>query len=152
MHIRILAAAFLIAVVACERHPSAQPATRGARHPPTDAPAPMPMESAANAPAVQLISYEIIERVEAQHYKVSFDVRVDLVDGRLPTETELGAISKHLKGQEGRDHDRTFVNFYLPNMTPGAGAFCSANHTPSMTVEIHPYFVPEQYQHLLPGG
>ena len=106
-----------------------------------------PLPSRATA-LDQLISYAVIERAETRNIKVSYDLRVDLVDGRLPSEAELAAISRHLHAKE-RTHERTFVLFYLPGMPPGAGAFATAHHNPSLKVKVLDYMLPEQYRHLL---
>ena len=79
-------------------------------------------------------------------HKMSYDVRVYLVDGRLPTEQELGVISRQLYSSA---HDRTFVSFYLPGMEPGAGSFASAHHKPTMKVEMYTAFLPDEYAKLL---
>lgn len=92
-----------------------------------------------------LIPYTIITRDEVQPFKVSFDIRVDLVDGRLPTAEELGAISMFLYSQE-KKHDRTFVAFFLPKMVPGMGAFATAHHDPEMRVVINEEYIPAKYK------
>lgn len=97
---------------------------------------------------LSLIPYTVIERSERASVKVTYDVRVDLVDGRLPNESELAAVSRHLHAQE-RPHERTFVSFYLPGMQPGAGAFATAHHDPVLKVQVLDYMLPDQYRHLL---
>ena len=92
-----------------------------------------------------LIPYTVINREESGSMKLSIDLRVDLVDGRLPNKEELAAISSKLK----RQHDRTFISFYLPGMEVGAGAFATAHHNPSLEVKIQPFLLPEKYQHLV---
>jgi len=99
----------------------------------------------AHAP---MIPYTVIERAELGEIKVSYDLRVDLVDGRLPTNDELEAISRHLYEHE-RTHERTFVLFYLPGMQPGAGAFATAHHDPVLVVRVLGHMLPEKYKHLL---
>ena len=95
---------------------------------------------------VSLISYRILKREAFLHHKVSYDILVYLVDGRLPNKKELTDISKHLRSSS---HDRTFVCFYLPGMVLDSGAFASAHHTPKMEVQIYPSHVPDQYATLL---
>jgi hypothetical protein len=92
-----------------------------------------------------LIPYEILSRDENQHFKVSYEIQVDLVAGRLPTAEELGRISQSLYAQE-RQHDRTFVTFLLPDMVSGAGAFASAHHDPEMEVKIYEDMIPMKYK------
>lgn len=97
-----------------------------------------------------LIAHTVITRTDSQHYKVSFDVRVGLIDGRLPTEAELGAVSRYLHGKERKKYDQTFVSFYLPGMVPGSGSFASAHHKPTMKVRINRFQIPDEYRLLLP--
>ena len=77
----------------------------------------------------------MINREEFGTAKVSFDVRVDRVNGRLPTKEQLAAISNHLYAKE-RKHDRTFVVFYLPGMKVNAGGFATAHHNPTLEVRL----------------
>lgn len=93
----------------------------------------------------ELIPYSVINREEMGSTKLSIDLRVDLVDGRLSNKEELAAISSKLKMR----HDRTFISFFLPGMELGAGAFATAHHNPSLEVKINTFFLPEKYQHLL---
>jgi hypothetical protein len=108
---------------------------------------PSPSPSSAPAKPTPLIPYTVINRQEFQHYKVSIDVRLDLVEGRLPTEQELGAISRRLHSEE-KKHDKTFVLFYLPGMKVDAGAFASAHHEPNMQVKILEHNLPDKYRKL----
>ncbi|MEC9094447.1 MAG: hypothetical protein VX438_17190, partial [Planctomycetota bacterium] len=59
----------------------------------------------------RLINYEIIKRDQVPSFTESYDIRVGLVDGRLPNKGELAAISAKLRN---RSFDKTFVCFYLP--------------------------------------
>ncbi len=92
-----------------------------------------------------LIPYSIIEYSKLLNIKQSIDVRVDLVDGRLPLKEELGEISKHIVSKKP-NFEKSFVLFYLPHMEPGAGAYAEAHHNPDMKVEINKvmlYLTPE---------
>ncbi len=82
-----------------------------------------------------IISYEIIRKDELRSIKLSLDIRVGLVNGRLPNENELGKLSRFLVSKE-KKHDRTFVLFYLPGMELGSGAYATAHHNPDMKVDI----------------
>lgn len=83
----------------------------------------------------ELIPYKIINREEFLDYKISFDIRVGRVNGKLPTEKQLADISHYLKSKE-KPHKRTFVCFYLPDMEVGAGAWATAHHNPDLKVWI----------------
>lgn len=91
----------------------------------------------------QLIQYKIIEKSEMAHYKFSVAIEVPIIEGRLPNEQELGALSKYLVAKEQK-HDRSFVSFYLPGMALNAGSYATAHHNPKMEVEITKYML-KQY-------
>jgi len=97
----------------------------------------------------KLIPYTVIKSSEFASAKASFDVRVDLIDGQLPTKAELVAVSYHLKGIVG-PHDRTFVVFYLPGMVVDSGGFATAHHNPNCEFRLLRFNVPEKYASLLP--
>jgi len=82
-----------------------------------------------------VISYKVIERKELGTIKISLDVLVNLVDGRLPNKQELASLSSYLVSKENK-HDRSFVLFYLPEMKVGYGAYATAHHNPKMKVNI----------------
>jgi hypothetical protein len=86
-----------------------------------------------------LIPYKIIKNERMGNVKASYDIQVNLVEEnsvkRLPNQKELGAISKEIKNKE-QNTQRVFVLFYLPGMTPGAGAYAQAHHNPNMEVKI----------------
>ena len=105
-------------------------------------------ESSSPPESGKLIDYTVINRNELGNIKLSYDLRVDLVNGRLPTADELEAVSRYLHRKEKR-HDRTFVTFYLPGMEVGAGAFATAHHDPNLEVSILEFMIPDQYKHLL---
>ena len=83
----------------------------------------------------ELILYEIVNKSEMATIKLSIDVQVPLINGRLPNQKELGALSNYLVSKE-RKHERSFVSFYLPNMRVGEGAYATAHHNPDMKVNI----------------
>ncbi|MCP8687732.1 hypothetical protein [Marinobacterium sedimentorum] len=104
----------------------------------------LPLPSLASG---DLIPYQVLERSELGSIKLSLTVEVPLVDGRLPNEQEIGAISEHLVDEEPI-HQRSFVVFYLPGMTPGAGAFATAHHNPDMEVQILDYMLMQYPQYV----
>lgn len=97
----------------------------------------------------KLIAHTVLQSSEFGAYKASFDVRVDLVDGRLPTEAELVAISNRLKESAGT-RERTFVAFFLPGMILDTGAFATAHHNPRCQFRLLRHNVPEKYASFLP--
>ena len=95
----------------------------------------------------RLINYEIIKRDKVPKFKESFDIRVGLVDGRLPNKEELAAISAKLRN---KSFDKTFVCFYLPGMVVDAGAFAIAHHDPdTRPVQIITARLSDKYKNLL---
>ncbi len=91
---------------------------------------PAPITISANSGGVAtLIPYEIMNRKENRVLdKLTLEIEVPLVDGRLPSRQELNAIAKHLVGTPR--HARTFVFFYLPGMEVDAGAYATAHYLP----------------------
>ena len=51
-------------------------------------------------------------------------------------EDTLHTIALKLKSQDSRDYDRTFIIYYLPDMTVGAGAWATTHFTPELEVKI----------------
>ena len=90
--------------------------------------------------ADELIPYAILNESELGSTKLSLDIEVPLIEERLPTAEELGAVSQHLLKQSSK-HDRTFVSFYLPGMEVGAGAYATAHHDPEMEVKIQKFML-----------
>lgn len=88
----------------------------------------------------ELIPYEILKRSEMGSAKLSLDIEVPLIEERLPTAEEFGAISQHLVEQSS-GHERTFISFYLPGMEVGAGAYATAHHNPGMEVKIQKFML-----------
>ena len=88
------------------------------------------------------IPYEIIKRDELGSIKLSLDIRVPLVDGRLPNEAELASISEHLVNTS-KPHDRTFVTLEV-----GAGAYATAHHNPTLQVQVMDFMLMQYPQYL----
>ena len=102
---------------------------------------------ASSSAAADQIPFEVIQQDDMGSIKLSLDVQVPLVDGRLPNAEELGAVSEHLVETSG-EHERTFVSFYLPGMKVGAGAFATAHHNPEMSVKIQDFMLMQYPQYL----
>ena len=105
----------------------------------------------ASANSEKTIPYKILHKEELRNIKLSIDVQVPLIDGRLPNKKELGQLSEYLVSKE-RKHERVFVSFFLPGMQLGAGAFATAHHNPTMQVKILDMmlFQYPQYRKFLP--
>ena len=78
------------------------------------------------------VSYSIIDSTAIAGIKRSLDVRLN----KRVAEDTLHAIALKLKSQDSRDYDRTFIVYYLPDMTVGAGAWATTHFTPELEVKI----------------
>lgn len=92
-----------------------------------------------------IIPYKILNKSESGSEKLLLNVRVDLIDGRLPNETQLGELSNYLVRNE-KKHDSISIHFYLPGTKLGSDAYASVNYNPEMKVKIMKYIL---FQHLL---
>ena len=89
------------------------------------------------------INYSVIQYTDCLRERISYDIRVSLVDGRLPTKEQLAAVSKEILEWRGKRYKRIFVCFYLPGMELDAGAFATAHHNPDPEeVRIMMFHVP----------
>ncbi len=114
-------------------------------------PAPITI-SATSGGVATLIPYEIMNRKENRVLdKLTLEIEVPLVDGRLPSRQELNAIAKHLVGTPR--HARTWVFFYLPGMEVNAGAYATAHYLPEPEgLELVPFvLLNTDYEHLDPA-
>ncbi|OVE76755.1 hypothetical protein BVX97_00460 [bacterium E08(2017)] len=89
--------------------------------------------------------YRIIQRTSFQDYKVSYDLRIDAIGGKLPNEKVLADISRNLRSSN-KGFKKMFVCFYLPGMKVDAGAFATAHYTPKLNVRINDFMVPARYK------
>ena len=78
------------------------------------------------------MSYSIIDSTAIAGIKRSLDVRLN----KRVAEDTLRAMALKLKSQDSRDYDRTFITYYLPGMTVGAGAWATTHFTPDLEVKI----------------
>lgn len=90
------------------------------------------------AAATEVIAHEVLNRRESGSTKLSLIVEVQLVDERLPYESELRELSEHLVASETA-YERKSLTFYLPGMKHGEGAFATAHHDPELQVFLRPY-------------
>lgn len=79
-----------------------------------------------------LIPFRILARHVALLEKLSYDVEVDLVDGRHPTLDQCRAIARVL---DDRRYRRFFCGFFLPGMDTREGAYARCNRSPEMGVD-----------------
>ena len=90
--------------------------------------------------------YKVLGKTSCVDERVSYDIEINLVDGRLPTKEELIEVAKKLRSSK---HKRTFICFYLPRMVVDAGAFATVHYTPELKARVMTFHLPEQYQQLV---
>ncbi len=79
------------------------------------------------------LDIEVISCSETSHTKVSLEVRLS----RRVTKQELTDLAHGLwKQNEGNQHERTFILYYLPGMEVGAGAWATTHFNPDLEVKI----------------
>jgi len=109
-----------------EKHASAP-----ARRPSTFAtPQQMPMTEVGRTPSD--VSYSIIHSRTVPGRKRAIEVQLN----KKVSEDVLRAIALELRGQDPGDYQRTFIAYYLPGMTVGAGAWATTHFTPNLEVRI----------------
>lgn len=77
-------------------------------------------------------SYSVLDESTVADSKRSLDVRLE----QKVSEATLREIALELKGSASRHYDKTFIAYYLPNMTVGAGAWATTHFTPDLEVRI----------------
>lgn len=85
-----------------------------------------PVVAASTIPRYKVLSED------AGEIHRSVEVRLE----RRVGEVELKLIARMIQEREPRPFRRTLVNFYLPGMKPGQGAWASATHTKDIAVRI----------------
>ncbi|MCP4161200.1 MAG: hypothetical protein GY760_14090 [Deltaproteobacteria bacterium] len=89
--------------------------------------------------------YKAINK-ETSNNKASYDVEVDLVQNRLPNESELKNIALEIKEDSGPVNN-LFICFYLPGMKINAGAYATGHQC---NIEIQEYMLlGTKYQRLI---
>ena len=88
-----------------------------------------------------MIPYKVLERSENKaRTKLTYHLRVDVINNRLPSKEEFATISNHLVSME-KPHFRTWVFFYFPGMKIKAGSYATAHHTPKIKVKLMEYIL-----------
>lgn len=78
------------------------------------------------------VSYEVIDTYILPGIKRQLDVRLN----KKVSEDILRAIALELKSNDSRQYDRTFIFYYLPDMTGGANAWATTHFNPTLDVRI----------------
>jgi len=92
-----------------------------------------------------IIAHKILNKSESGSGNLSIDVQVDLINGRIPNETELDELSIHLAAKE-REYESISILFHLPDTGSGSNAYASANHKHKKKEKMIQYIL---LQHLL---
>ena len=78
------------------------------------------------------ISYSVVDTDIIPSIKRSLDVRLN----KKVSEDVLRAIALELKSNDSQTYDRTFIVYYLPGMTVGAGGWATTHFEPTLDVRI----------------
>ena len=78
------------------------------------------------------VSYTIINTDIMPRMKRSLDIRLN----RRVSENVLRSIALKLKKKDKKQYKRTFICYYLPGMTVGAGAWATTHFNPNLQVQI----------------
>lgn len=85
------------------------------------------------AETFQDFKYTIIEKSNLASIKSSIDIRLF---GEKVTKDFLHKLALKLRDAETRKYDRLFITYYLPGMTPVAGAWATTHFDPNLEVKI----------------
>ena len=78
------------------------------------------------------LNYEIINSSRIGGIKCSLEVRLR----RKVAKDTLRALAVTLRDAQPRRYKRMFISYYLPGMTPGAGAWATSHFNPDLKVQI----------------
>ena len=78
------------------------------------------------------VSYSVVDTDIVPGIKRSLDVRLN----KKVSKDVLRAIALELKSNDSRQYDLTFIVYYLPGMSVGAGGWASTDFDPTLDVRI----------------
>lgn len=81
----------------------------------------------------QPVTYKIVNSDVIPRKKRSLDIILN----RKVTHGELQLLALELKDKDSMKYERTFICYYLPGMTPGAGAWATTHFNPDLKIEIY---------------
>lgn len=84
----------------------------------------------SNTPDTDDVKYEILNDNRTANIKRSVDVRIN----KEVSKEALGNIAERIKADF--QFERTFISYYLPEMTVGAGAWATSHYDPNLSVSI----------------
>ncbi len=98
-------------------------------------------EPAPQAPGIPVdVSYFIIDLDILPGVKRSLNVRLN----KKVSQATLRAIALKLKSQDSREYECTFINYWLPEMQVGSGAWATTHFGPELEVYIQGLTVQEE--------
>ncbi len=89
-----------------------------------------------NAKAGELIGHPAVESVREAHTIPSIKRSVVVRLNTAVSESELAQIATKIKGKVLRSFERTFIEYYIPGMKEGAGAWATTHFDPNLEVRI----------------
>jgi hypothetical protein len=90
------------------------------------------LSMSASAGSFKGINYAIIEKSKIGSIKISIDIRLQ----KKASKDFLRELALNLQKAEAKKYDRMFITYYLPGMTPGAGAWATSHFSPNFEVKI----------------
>ena len=93
-------------------------------------PNPISTQTAVEIP--EGVSYPVENTDIVSDHKRGLEVRLN----KRVSEDVLRAIALELKKRDSREYDRTFIDYYLPDMELGAGAWATTHFNPDLEVRI----------------
>lgn len=85
-----------------------------------------------SAETFQGVNYTVIEKTNLGTVKGSIVIRLE----KKVTRDLLHKLALNLKEAQPRKYDRLFIEYYLPGMTPGSGAWATSHFNPTLEVRI----------------
>ena len=85
-----------------------------------------------SAETFQGVNYTVIEKTNLGTVKGSIVIRLE----KKVTRDLLHKLALNLKEAQPRKYDRLFIEYYLPGMTPGSGAWATSHFNPNLEVRI----------------
>jgi len=85
-----------------------------------------------SAETFQGVNYTVIEKTNLGTVKGSIVIRLE----KKVTRDLLHKLALNLKKAQPRKYDRLFIEYYLPGMTPGSGAWATSHFNPNLEVKI----------------
>ena len=86
----------------------------------------------ASAKSFEGVSYTIVEKSSMGSIKLSINIRLE----QKVSKDFLQKLALKLRQEEPIKYDRIFITYYLPDMTPGSGAWATSHFNPNLKVNI----------------